>query len=135
MTIDGLAFITSDASYASTVDRLDHALSDHGIIPMLRWDHAAAAADAGLSLHPLLLIVFGDPKVGTALMQANPTTGIDLPLKLLVWEAQNGEIRVGYNEPAWIRARHGLDPVPSGPDGIAALLKTLASRAAGEARP
>ena len=64
---------------------------------MLRIDHSAAAAAAGLQLKPLLLLLFGDPKVGTSLMQEKATAGIDLPLKLLVWETEDGAVWTGYN--------------------------------------
>jgi uncharacterized protein (DUF302 family) len=99
--------------------------------PMLRWDHAAAAFEVGLTLRPLLLILFGDPLVGTALMQANPTMGIDLPLKLLIWETEKDGVRVGYNDPDWIRARHGLAPPPRPSAAMAVLLRDLALSAAG----
>lgn len=135
MIVDGLISVASTDGYAATVARLDGALGARAITPMLRWDHAAAAADVGLALRPLLLIVFGDPRIGTALMQDKPTTGIDLPLKLLIWEADAGQVMVGYNDPAWIRARHALGPVPAASGGMAAMLHALALAVAGWAQP
>lgn len=105
---DGLIAIASAGSYAATVERLDAVLAARKIVPMLRWDHAAAAATVGLMLPPSLLIVFGDPRVGTVLMQEQATIGIDLPLKMLIWEDADGTVQVGCNDPAWVRARHGL---------------------------
>jgi len=101
---------------------------------MLRMDHAAAASAAGLALRPLLLIVFGDPRVGTSLMNEAPTAGIDLPLKLLVWEEADGRVWIGYVDPAWILKRHGVRQAgPSG--GMTALLSDLAIGASGSVRP
>ncbi|MDH7972835.1 DUF302 domain-containing protein [Sphingomonas sp. AR_OL41] len=128
----GMISVASVGTFAATVDRLDTALHDRGIAPMLRLDHQAAAAAVGLSLRPLLLLLFGDPRVGTVLMQENPTTGIDLPLKLLLWESGHDEVWVGYNDPAWIRARHGLSQPPAASFKMAALLHDLALRAAGK---
>lgn len=127
----GLIAIASGGSYAATVERLDAAFAERKITPMLRWDHAAAAAKVGLLLPPSLLVVFGDPRVGTALMQEQPTTAIDLPLKLLVWEGADGTVWVGYNDPAWVRARHGMGSVPDATGGMAGLLRALATTAAG----
>jgi uncharacterized protein (DUF302 family) len=131
MTAEGMISMGSIDGYAATVDRLDSALEVHGIEPILRWDHAAAAASVDLMLRPLLLILFGDPSVGTALMQESPATGIDLPLKLLIWGTEEGRIGVGYNDPLWIRARHGLGTVPNEPVKMAVLLHDIALRAAG----
>lgn len=106
--IDGLVCLDSVDGFAATVSRLDDAMRERGISPILRLDHAAAAAAAGLELKPLLLLLFGDPRVGTSLMRDKATAGIDLPLKLLVWETDLGAVRIGYNDPAWLQSRHGL---------------------------
>ncbi|WP_421846351.1 DUF302 domain-containing protein [Novosphingobium sp.] len=134
MTIEGLVPVASDAGYAETIKRLDKALADRGILPILRLDHAAAAASVGLSLRPLLLLLIGDPRVGTRLMQANPTAGIDLPLRLLVWESEQGETWLGYADPAWIQARHGIGDVPDVVGRMATTLCDLALVAAGTRR-
>lgn len=131
MTVDGFISLASVDGYGPTVERLDKALADRNITPMLRWDHAAAAADVGLALRPLLLVLFGNPKLGTALMQEQPTAGIDLPLKLLVWQASSGQVLVGYNDPAWLRDRHGLIAVPAESAAMASTLRELAAAAAG----
>lgn len=130
MMVEGLVSIASAGSFAATVERLDDALKKRGITPLLRLDHAAAAAGVGIALRPLLLIIFGDPKVGTPLMQRNPTAGIDLPLKMLVWECVKGDVHVGYNDPAWIRARHGLGEMPAMSGKMITLLHDLALTAA-----
>ena len=74
-----------------------------------RIDHAAGATDVGLTLRPTELLVFGSAKVGTALMQAKQTMGIDLPLKALVWQDANGTTWLSYDEPQGIVVRHGGD--------------------------
>ena len=135
MPAEGLISIASAGTYTATVDRLDAALRERGVAPMLRVDHAAAAASVGLQLRPVLLVIFGDPRVGTPLMQEELTAGIDLPLKLLIWEGRQGEVYVGYNDPAWIRARHGLGLAPESAGGIAATIRNLALSAAGAMDP
>ena len=73
-----------------------------------RIDHAAAAAEVGLTLRPTELIIFGNARGGTPLMQPNQTVGIDLPLKALVWQDAAGKTWISYNEPRWIVQRHGI---------------------------
>ena len=73
-----------------------------------RIDHAAGAAEAGLELTPTELIIFGNARAGTPLMQANPTMGIDLPLKALVWQDAAGKTWLSYDQPAWLAQRHGI---------------------------
>lgn len=76
-------------------------------------DHSGEAAEAGLSLRPTKLLIFGNPKAGTPLMVAAPSIAIDLPLKILVWEDAGGSVCVSYNSPAYLQARQDLpaDPV------------------------
>ena len=131
MAAEGLISIVSAGTYAATIDRLDAALRKRGIVPVAKVDHSTAASEVGLKLRPLLLVIFGDPRVGTPLMQEEPTAGIDLPLKLLIWEDEQGAVQVGYNDPTWIRERHGvrLTSDPSG--GMAASIRDLALSTAG----
>jgi uncharacterized protein (DUF302 family) len=86
---------------------------------MARIDHAAGAKTVGLSLRPTEVLIFGNPKSGTPLMQANQTMGIDLPLKVLVWQDADGRVWLSYNEPAWLALRHGLD------EAVAAAVKAM----------
>jgi uncharacterized protein (DUF302 family) len=74
-----------------------------------RVDHTALAAEHGLTLRPTELLIFGDPLAGSPLMEAQQTTGIDLPLKVLVWQDSQGGTWVTYNDPEWIVQRHGSD--------------------------
>jgi uncharacterized protein (DUF302 family) len=90
-----------------TMDRLQEAVTAHGMEVLARIDHAAAAAGAGMTLRPTEVILFGNPRAGTPLMQASQTLGIDLPLKALVWQDDQGDTWVGTNDPAWLAQRHG----------------------------
>jgi uncharacterized protein (DUF302 family) len=130
MSIEGIVAVTSVSDYPTTLQRLDDALASRGIKPMARIDHAAGAEEAGLNLAPMLLIVFGNPKVGTPLLQERPTIGIDLPLKLLVWE-EGKAVRVGYNDPYWLAKRHGSFSTPQILEGMRKLLEFVAGAAAG----
>lgn len=131
MTARGMVAIESIDGFAETARRLDALLEDHGIVPVLRVDHAAAAAEVGLTLRPISLILFANPRVGTCLMQENPTAGIDLPVKLLLWEDEHGAARVGYNDPAWIERRHALTKAKVMSVKMASILQQLALGAAG----
>ena len=79
-----------------------------GLTVFARTDHAAGAAEVGLQLRPTAVLVFGNAKGGTPLMQAAQTVGIDLPLKVLVWQDAAGKTWLSYNDPGWIAKRHGL---------------------------
>jgi uncharacterized protein (DUF302 family) len=90
------------------MNRLEAAVQAKGMTVFARIDHAAGAAAAGLSLKPTELLIFGNAKGGTPLMQANQTIGIDLPLKPLVWEDSLGATWLLYNDPGWFAKRHEL---------------------------
>jgi uncharacterized protein (DUF302 family) len=90
------------------MDRLAGEISAQGMTVFVRIDHAAGAAKAGLELRPTELIIFGNARGGTPLMQSVQTVGIDLPLKALVWKDAAGTTWLSYNEPGWIGQRHGV---------------------------
>jgi len=93
-------------------------------------DHAAAAAAVGLPLQPTELLIFGNAKGGTPLMQSVQTIGIDLPLKALVWQDPSGTTWLSYNDPMWLAERHGLaDEVEASLDAIATALASIARAA------
>jgi len=108
MAADGLTTIASAYGPAETASRLEAALKDKGMTLFARIDHAAGAAQVGLALAPTELLIFGNAKGGTPLMQADQTLGIDLPLKALVWQDAAGRTFLSYNEPRWLAQRHGL---------------------------
>ncbi len=95
-------------SYPETVSRLSQALVGAGNTVFIEIDQSAAAAGAGLSLRPTTLIVFGNPRGGTPLMQAFPMVALDLPLKLLVWQEEAGNVSVAYTPMSEIAKRHGV---------------------------
>jgi len=100
--------LRSANSVRVTTDRLEAALRAKAITVFARIDHAAGAASVGMSLRPTELLIFGDPRAGTPLMQADQTIGIDLPLKALVWQNAMGDTFLSYNDPAWLAKRHEL---------------------------
>jgi uncharacterized protein (DUF302 family) len=108
MADNGLITVRSNVSVAQTVTRLIAAVTSKGMTIFAVVDHGDGAAIAGMSLRPTQLVMFGNPKGGTPLMQENQTAGIDLPLKALAWEDANGKVWLSYNDPAWIAQRHGL---------------------------
>lgn len=108
MATDGLTTIPSSHGPKDTMDRLEAAVKAKGMTVFARIDHAAGAAEVGLPLRPTELLIFGNARGGTPLMQANQTVGIDLPLKVLVWQDASGSTWLSYNDPGWIVRRHGL---------------------------
>jgi uncharacterized protein (DUF302 family) len=97
---------------------------------MARIDHAAAAEEVGLVLRPTEVLIFGNPRGGTPLMQAVQTMGIDLPLKALVWEDEAGQTWLSYNDPAWLARRHGVGSlVGSALAAMSAVLSAVADKA------
>lgn len=107
MTADGLIARSSDFGPAETMDRLAGAVTARGMAVLARIDHAAAAAKVGMELRPTAVLIFGNPRAGTPLMQAAQTVGIDLPLKALVWQDEGGRTWLAHNDPAWLARRHG----------------------------
>jgi uncharacterized protein (DUF302 family) len=128
----GLVTIESAHSAADTLSRLETVLKTKGIQIFARIDHARAAAAAGLELRPTVVLIFGDPHAGTALMQADQRVGLDLPLKALIWEDAGGHAFVTYNDPRWIAGRHGLTGAAAEIAGrLAVGLEGLATAATG----
>lgn len=114
--IEGLTTIASSFAPRETMDRLVAEIDANGMEVFARIDHAAGAAEVGLTLAPTELIIFGNARGGTPLMQSVQTIGIELPLKALVWKDAAGKTWLSYNEPGWIAQRHGVanaEPVVS----------------------
>ena len=108
MTPSGLVTCISSFGPKETMDRLTTGVTTRGISIMARIDHAAAAAAVGMELRPTEVLIFGNPRAGTPLMQAVQTVGIDLPLKALVWQDEDGTTWLAYNDPQWLARRHGV---------------------------
>jgi uncharacterized protein (DUF302 family) len=106
--MEGLTSIRSRFGPKETMDRLEAGVRAQGMTVFARIDHAAGAAEVGLTLAPTELIIFGNARGGTPLMESVQTVGIDLPLKALVWEDTGGKTWLSYNEPSWIAQRHGI---------------------------
>ena len=109
MADNGLATVKSAYGVKDTIDRLAAHVIAKGMKVFARIDHAQGASEVGLALRPTELLIFGNAKGGTPLMQSVQSTGIDLPLKILVWQDADGATWVSYNDPAWLAHRHGLD--------------------------
>ena len=110
MSVEGLITIPSSHGPGETMKRLEAQITAKGLTVFAHVDHAAGASAVGLSLLPTDLLVFGNAKGGTPLMQVMQTVGIDLPLKVLVWQDAAGKTWLSYNDPRWIAKRHGLGP-------------------------
>jgi len=104
----GVVSLASPHTFADTVQRLLSGFASHGIKVFATIDQQAEARAVGLTMPPTTLIVFGNPKAGTPVMLAQPRSGIDLPLKVLVSEAEPGEVSVSFNSAFYIVERHSL---------------------------
>jgi uncharacterized protein (DUF302 family) len=131
MSADGLIVVQSSHGPAETMERLVAEIRAKGLTVFARIDHASGAKEVGLSLRPTELLIFGNAKGGTPLMQSNQEIGIDLPLKALVWQDASGNSWISYNDPAWLAKRHGLGPeVEPSVKAMTALLSAVTQAAA-----
>ncbi|MBI1891421.1 MAG: DUF302 domain-containing protein [Burkholderiales bacterium] len=108
----GIVSKPSPYSVGETMNRLETVLKEKGITIFAKIDHAGEAAKAGLKMRPAQLLIFGNPKAGTPIMNAVPLTAIDLPLKALAWEDGEGKVWLSYNDPIYLQERFTL------PDGL-----------------
>ena len=129
--MQGLITIPSSLDPQETMDRLEAEIRAKGLTIFARIDHAAGAAEVGLELRPTQLIVFGNARGGTPLMQSVQTIGIDLPLKALVWQDAADKTWISYNEPRWIVQRHGVPDAEPIVTKMADQLSAIANAAAG----
>lgn len=130
MTSDGLITLASRYSVEETLGRLEAEFRAADVIIFARVDHSGGAASIGLELRPTQLLIFGNPKGGTPLMQANQMIGLDLPLRVLVWEDKNGSVNVTYTDIAWLAARYALDETTAAAQaGLTKLLAKLLAAA------
>ena len=108
MSANGITDLPSKYSVAETMDRLQSLLRSKKITSFVRINQAAEAKAVGMSMRPTEILLFGDPRAGTPLMEKHPSLAIDLPLKALAWEDGSGKIWLAYNDPAWLAERHGI---------------------------
>jgi uncharacterized protein (DUF302 family) len=131
MSDDGLVTVACNHPVKEAIDRLEAALRAKGVTVFARDDHAAGAASVDLKLRPTEVLIFGNPKAGTPLMQANQTIGLDLPLKILAWEDAEGKVWLTYNDPDWLARRHRLgSSAKPAVDALAVVLANFAKAAA-----
>jgi uncharacterized protein (DUF302 family) len=128
--MEGLTTISSKVGPKETIDKLETEILAKGLTIFARIDHAAGAAEVGQSLRPTYLVIFGNARGGTPLMESVQTIGIDLPLKALVWQDAAGRTFISYNEPGWLAQRHGLveseEVVTRMTDQLSAIVKAAA---------
>lgn len=105
---NGLISVKSSHTAKATADRLENVLKQKGMTVFIRINHTAGAQKIGEKLRPTELVVFGNPKVGTPLMQCNQSVAIDLPQKALIWKDDEGQVWLSYNDPNYLAQRHGL---------------------------
>ena len=110
---DGLVALKSPYPAKETMNRFEDNAKQRGLIVFARIDHAAGATRIGKTLRPTEVLIFGNPQGGTPLMECAQTMGIELPLKALVWEDAQGQVWLGYNDPAWLVSRHGAAECPA----------------------
>ncbi len=134
MPDDGMVTLESSYPVRETVDRLTAAPRRAGLQIFARIDHGGNAATIGMRLRPTELLIFGNPRGGTPLMLDGQTAGIDLPVKALAWEDDQGRTWLTYNQARWIARRHGLGaPSEASVSALEAGLAQLAAAATGSA--
>jgi uncharacterized protein (DUF302 family) len=127
--LSGVQTVVSSSGHAETLRRLLGAITGHGLTVFAQFDHAAGAREVGLEMADEVAIAFGNPRSGTPLMQADPRIGIELPLRMLVWDA-GGETLVGYNDPRDLARSYDVGSEASRLEAMASLLDGLAHEAA-----
>jgi len=108
-TPTGLVIKQSPYSVEETEQRFVGLIEEKGLNVFTTVDHAQNAAGADLSLSPTRVVIFGNPKLGTPLMQCAPSIAIDLPQKMLIWEDDAGQVNIAYNDPRYLGGRHRLE--------------------------
>ena len=131
LAADGMTTVRSPYSEPETMDRFEATARSAGMTIFARIDHAAGAQRVGQSLRPTEVLIFGNPKGGTPFLECSQTVGIDLPMKLLVWTDESSQVWIGYNDPAWIGRRHGVESCTA----ISKLSQALAKMVEGAIAP
>ena len=112
MSASGIIGLASAGTVLETTGQLEGLLRAKGLKIFACIDQAAEARAVGLTLRPTVLVIFGDPKAGTPLMERYPTLALDLPLKAVIWEASDGQVWLSYNAPEFLQQRHGMETPP-----------------------
>lgn len=132
MNDHGMVTVASRYSVAKTIDRVAQVVVEKGLTVFARIDHTGNARAVGLDLRPTELIIFGNPRAGTPLMQHSQTAGLDLPFRALSWQDPNGKVWLTCNDPKWLAARHGIDPKHQAISAIDAGISMVCRYATGE---
>lgn len=120
---EGLIAVKSPYEVRETLDRLEATAKQRGLKVFARIDHAAGAASVGKTLRPTEVLIFGNPQGGTPFMECAQSAGIDLPLKALAWQDEQGQVWLAYNDPEFLATRHGIGSCPA----VAPVGKALSS--------
>jgi uncharacterized protein (DUF302 family) len=122
----------SQFNVSETLDRLESILNEKGIKPVARVDHAAAAKSVDMELRPTQVLFFGNPKIGTQLMQSDQRAGLELPMRVLAWEDEDGDTWLAYHSAQSIVDRLNLQDVSDATGMMMAALNALTGHAIGE---
>ena len=125
----GLVTVSSPYDVKETGDRLESIIEEKGLTLFARIDHSANASNAGLNLKPTELLILGNPKVGTPLMQCSITTAIDLPQKILVYQDESDRTQVVYNQPEYLQQRHNIEGCDEVIEKVSGALKGITEAA------
>jgi uncharacterized protein (DUF302 family) len=127
---EGMISVKSAHPVDVSTDRLESMLTSKGMTVFARIDHAAGAAKVGKTLPPTELLIFGNPKVGTPLMQCSHSIAIDLPQKALIWQDAAGQVWISYNDPKFLALRHNTQGCDAVLDKVAMVLANFTNKAA-----
>ena len=127
---EGMISVKSAHPVDVTTNRLENMLTSKGMTVFARIDHAAGAEKVGKTLPPTELLIFGNPKIGTPLMQCSPSIAIDLPQKALIWQDKAGQVWISYNDPRFLALRHNTQGCDAVLGKVAKALANFTSKAA-----
>jgi uncharacterized protein (DUF302 family) len=132
LAADTLTVVESKFSVKETADRLAAAIEGKGLKLAARVDHAAGAKTAGLEMPPTEVLMFGNPKLGTPLMMANPEIAVELPMKMVIWQDQAGKVQVGYTAPDVLKDRYAITGKDEAFKTMSGALAGFAKQASGQ---
>lgn len=128
---DGMVTLKSKYTAEQTADRLQNILKENELTIFQRINHQENARSVDMQLPSTIVLIFGNPRLGTPLMQCSQTTAIDLPQKMLIWKTADGSVNIGYNDPSYLKNRHQITECDQALAKISGALKKFASYAAG----
>lgn len=122
--------ISSPHSVSKTADKLVQVITKKGLALFARVNHAKGARNVGMDLAPSVMVLFGNPKIGTPLMQSNPKVGLDLPLRVLIWQDAQGTTQIGYHDPMALKKAYQINDQDKIFNTMTGALKKLTAAAA-----